>query len=233
METLKPIVINLPTRGACAVDYIDYFDEGRYGPDKPFFIKRFSDFDEVAAQMNMCLQLQTTEGSLIHGTMGGTSIGRLHIENKWVEPLIAKNTKYPQRAQYKIRFMIRIKFYGEFSYIDIGAKWKAGDDEDPERIIVILPEDLEIVNYCCISREDAQYILDKLILKRDATGKSTSINYDGTQTYSPDGTATISTNSLIEKYLNQKENDEKAASAVYIGDDNFVLTDDEGLITIE
>lgn len=48
MAVLKPIVLNLPTRGACAVDYIDYFDEGQYGPDKPFFVARFDDFQQVA-----------------------------------------------------------------------------------------------------------------------------------------------------------------------------------------
>ena len=38
---LTPIVLNFPDRGACAVDYIDYFDEGQYGPDKAFFVNRF------------------------------------------------------------------------------------------------------------------------------------------------------------------------------------------------
>ena len=65
-EILEPIVLNLTDRGACAVDYIDLFDEGMYGPDKPFFIGRFKNLDDVAAQMNKCLELQSIEGSLIH-----------------------------------------------------------------------------------------------------------------------------------------------------------------------
>ena len=47
MALLKPIVLNLTTRGNTAVDYIDYFDEGHYGPDKPHFVGRFDDLTQL------------------------------------------------------------------------------------------------------------------------------------------------------------------------------------------
>jgi hypothetical protein len=224
MALLKPIVLNLPKRGACAVDYIDYFDEGHYGPDKPFFVNRFDDLDQVAAQMDKCLKLQTTPGSLIHGADGSTSLGRLDIEGKWVEPLSMKESKFPRRAYYKIRFLLRIKFYGEFAYIDLGAEWTPADLEDPSRIIVILPDDLKVVNRSMISEDDANWIRDEIVKR---------LTYTGVETYSPDGTSSPSSNELVEKYLAQKEEDEKRLSATYIFDDEYALSDDEGLLTIE
>ena len=51
-ENLTPQVIAFPTRGNTAVDYIDYFDEGIYGPDKAFVVNRFQTIAEVAAQID-------------------------------------------------------------------------------------------------------------------------------------------------------------------------------------
>jgi hypothetical protein len=116
-EILEPIVLNLTDRGACAVDYIDLFDEGMYGPDKPFFIGRFKNLDDVAAQMNKCLELQSIEGSLIH-------YRRLHQDHVFREFPADINDPYPNKARNAIRFMLRIKFYGDFGYLDIGKKWE-------------------------------------------------------------------------------------------------------------
>lgn len=225
MAILKPIVLNFPTRGATAVDYIDYFDEGHYGPDKPFFVNRFNTLEEVAAQMDECLKLQTTPGSMIHGGVDD-STKRLTIDGKWAEPLILQSPseKYPQRAQYKIRFLLRFKFYGEFAYLDLGATWKAGDDTDPSKIIVILPDELTVVNRSMISLEDAEYIKDIII---------SLLTYDGTQVYSPDGTTTISSNTWKDKFIAQREEESRMMTATYVADDGFIFTDDNGLLTIE
>ena len=226
MALLKPIVLNFPKRGACAVDYIDYFDEGHYGPDKPFFVNRFDTLNEVAAQIDECLKLQTTPGSLIHGSDGSNSMGRLDIEGKWVEPLSVKESKFPRRAFYKIRFLLRFKFYGESAYIDLGAKWAPSDFEDPSRIIVILPNDLEVVNYSMISLDDANWVRDEIVKL---------LTYTGVESYSPNGVATVSSDSnpLVEKYLAQKEEDEKRLNATYIFDDEYALKDDDGILIVE
>lgn len=224
-ELLKPIVLHLPDRGACAVDYIDYFDEGQYGPDKPFFVNRYDNFSTIAKQMDMCLALQTTPGAMIH------TPSRLTVANKWVEPLSSKNDLFPQRAQYKIRFLLRIKFYGEFAYIDIGVNWK-NSDMDTNRLQIVEAKDLTVVNRCWISEKDANAICD--MIKKELT-------YDGTQAYvMSDGVPSIakSSNEIITAYAAQKLADENKAkeeaalnAALLMGTDEFVLTDGNSLIS--
>lgn len=221
MAVLKPIVLNLPTRGACAVDYIDYFDEGQYGPDKPFFVARFDDFQQVAEQMRTCLSLQGNENSLIH-------FNRHHIEGKFIEPLKDPNEKYPQRAQYMIRFMLRIKFYGEFAYIDIGKRW---DDTDPASAYYITANDLEVINRCMISAEDANEILETYI--KGATVNGVAFKDTPAEKYElNDSTVTISplTEGAAYEYLQEKEAE---ANANYIFSEDGLLSDGDTLLTFE
>lgn len=228
MAELKPIVLTFPTRGASAVDYIDYFDEGHYGPDKPFFVGRFDDLKQVAAQMHKCLSLQTTPGSMIHGGVDD-STKRLYIEGKWGEPLTVNSGKepFPYRAQYKIRFMIRIKFYGEFAYIDLGAKWQP-KDANTSRIIVVTPDELEVVDRCMVSREDAKWIRDQIVTELKTLG------YDGTQSYNTStGEVEAASNELTQKLQKQIEEDNKIETSMYVADSGAVLSDGETLITIE
>lgn len=211
---LEPIVLDLDDRGLSAIDYIDYFDEGLYGPDKPYFVARFKKLSQIAEQMSKCLALQTTQGSLIHHR-------RLCIPDKWTEPLISKDEKYPQRAQYVIRFMLRIRFYGDFAYLDIGKKWTDADVKALEDgTLTVLPEDLTIINKCWISEADAQKILDLII---------DNLSYTGTQKYDP---VTASIVSLSEKELEELENAKLAAAAVYLTDGEIVLGDVEGALNI-
>ena len=214
MAVLKPIVINLPTRGACAVDYIDYFDEGQYGPDKLFFVSRFDNFDDVAAQMNACLALQGNPNSMIHH--------RRHcVEGKWVEPLVSSEEKYPQRAKYMIRFMIRIKFFGEFAYIDFGKKW---DDTNPESAIYVEASELEVVNRCMLSEEDANYILENLIKPYlSQTPQTYVLNEDGTYNLE-----TLSSGPAYETI--QAKIAAQNANYLIIGDE--ALSDGKDLLTI-
>lgn len=226
-EQLKPIVLHLTDRGTCAVDYIDYFDEGQYGPDKAFFVCRTQDFTAIAKQMDLCLALQTTPNSMIH------SPSRLEIADKWVEPLNFKNSLYPRRAHYKIRFLLRIKFYGEFAYIDLGAKWKP-TDMDANRIQVVEAKDLEVINRCWISERDANDICEMIKEK---------LTYDGTQSYKVvDGVPVMeqnSSNELITAYAAQKAEDERIKqeqealeAAILISDEDDIFSDDEGLISL-
>lgn len=209
---LTPIVLNFPDRGYCAVDYIDYFDEGQYGPDKAFFVKRFGTDDEnplagIAAQMNACLALQNTEGSMIH-------VNRTDIPDKWMDPMTSKSDPFPRRAQYKIRFLLRIKFYGDYAYIDLGAKWKPGEDLTLGAPIV-KATDLTVVNRCWISERDAQYVLDEL--------KESGLNFNDRTAYDA---STGSVRELSEEELQEKE---AAAEATYLTeDDETLLVDDSG-----
>ena len=44
------------------------------------------------------------------------------------------------------------------------------DFEDPSRIIVILPNDLEVVNYSMISLDDAKWVRDEIVKLLTYTG---------------------------------------------------------------
>ena len=223
---LKPIVIDLPDRGLCAIDYIDYFDEGRYGADNIHFISRFDNLNDIAAQMDKCLSLQSTKGSLIH-------INRLHVPNKWIEPLQDQDEKYPQRAQYAIRFMLRIRFFGDFGYLDIGAKWneeltgaakEALESDEDDIFFKILPNQLEIVNSCWLSYRDAVEILN--VLKGESTNTknqtlvSTPISYTGNEKYEQE------TNSIMPMSAEEIE----AANLAYLTDGESSITDGDGVL---
>lgn len=206
---LTPIVLNFPDRGSCAVDYIDYFDEGQYGPDKAFFVGRFQKLDEIATQMNACLALQNTPGSMIH-------VNRTNIPDKWMDPMTSQTDPFPRRAQYKIRFLLRIKFYGDYAYIDLGAKWSPDDDLTLGAPIVT-SEDLEVVNKCWISEKDANFILDEL--------KDAGLSFNGSTTY--DAT-TASVRALTEEELATIEEEKAVAAANYIADDESFFVDADG-----
>lgn len=215
-----PIVLTFPDRGTCAIDYIDYFDEGLYGPDKAHFIARFNKntdpFKSIAEQMNTCLSLQNNPNSMIH-------VNRTCLPDKWMDPLTSKTDPYPKRAQYKIRFLLRIKFYGESAYVDLGSRWKATDDLSQPIEVLALKDggDLEVVNFSCISKSDAQFILDTLY--------ENGLSYNGTTKYNPEtGKAEL----LSEEELAAKEQAKIAAAAIYLSDGETILADDEGMITL-
>jgi hypothetical protein len=178
--------------------------------------------------MRACLALQGNENSLIH-------FKREKVEGKWGEPLIIEegNEPYPYRAQYKIRFMLRIKFYGDFAYLDIGQKWAPG--EDPTDTIYVEPAQLEVVNRCMLSEADAQTILNNYILGAELTvnGSKAVFAQIGKEKYSvTDGNVTIEqlTSGPIAEALAALE---KERLATYVTDDNAVLSDGETLLTIE
>jgi hypothetical protein len=223
LTELEPIVLDLKDRGLSAIDYIDYFDEGLYGPDKPYFVARFKKLSQVAEQIDKCLALQTTEGSLIHHR-------RAHIPDKWIEPLVDKDEPYPQRAQYAIRFMLRIRFYGDFAYLDIGRRWKPGDIEAAANgTLKISGSDLEVINKCWLSDEDATKILLLLKGENDGLKLPYTIKYDGSQKYDPE---TASVTALTAAELEAIENAELEATAVYLTDGESVLGDAEGALNI-
>jgi hypothetical protein len=210
-ENLTPQVIAFPTRGNTAVDYIDYFDEGVYGPDKAFFVNRFQKIEDIAAQIDKCLNLQNTPGSMIH-------INRTDIPDKWVDPLSSKTDLWPRRAQFKIRFLLRFKFYGDYAYIDLGAKWKKG--EDLTQPVIVTKDELEVVNCSWISLADANYIKDLIVEKLTFSDNSYL------------DTATAEIKELTEEMKSEKEAQKAAAMATYIGDEEFVLGDDDGFLTV-
>jgi hypothetical protein len=211
---LEPIVLDLPIRGLSAIDYIDYFDEGLYGPDKPYFVARYKNLKQLSEQMDKCLALQTTEGSLIH-------YRREHIADKWVEPLISPEEEYPQRAYYAIRFMLRIRFYGDFAYIDLGKKWEEGDIEAIKNgTFAVLPSQLEVINKCWIADQDAEYIKELIC---------SNLSYTGNEKYDASSASVVA---LSQEELEKLEEAKLEAAAIFLTDGESVLGDAEGALNI-
>lgn len=225
MAILKPIVLNLPDRGTCAVDYIDYFDEGQYGPDKPFFVNRFDDLNGVAEQMRACLALQGNENSLIHNN-------RHYVEGKWISPLVSKDEPYPQRAQYAIRFMLRIKFYGEFAYLDIGKSWLG---LDPTDTLYIEPSQLEVLNRCMLTQNDAEAILQMLLdtTIQDTGKKFSEIGKEKYEVNKENGETSIQVLSDSDAISIKLARQEHALYATYISDGETLYADNDGLISLD
>ena len=150
-------------------------------------------------------------------------VNRTCLPDKWMDPLTSKTDPYPKRAQYKIRFLLRIKFYGEFAYIDLGSKWKPTDDlTQPIEVLASKDNgDLEVVNFSWISKRDAQFILDTLY--------DNGLFYDGTTKYNPE---TGKAEPLSAEELAAKEEAKAAANAIYLSDGETVLSDDEGMLIL-
>lgn len=218
MALLKPIVLNLTTRGNTAVDYIDYFDEGHYGPDKPHFVGRFDDLTQVAEQIRVCLALQGNEGSMIHNS-------RHHVEGKWIEGLADRNDPYVQKAQYKIRFLIRMKFYGEFAYLDIGKRWEEG--EDPSEPYYVEAADLEVLNRCMLSKEDAEDILN-MIKSVEVLANAKPEKYMGVDSEGKPIIEELTSGPIFDAI----QNAHAAAAATYMTDDGLILADDDGMLIL-
>lgn len=216
---LTPIVLKFPDRGSCAVDYIDYFDEGQYGPDKAFFVGRYQKLEDIAAQMNKCLALQTNLGSMIH-------VNRCDIPDKWTTYFVdAEKADHPRRAQYKIRFLLRIKFYGDYAYVDLGVKWKKDEDLDTIEPIIITPDQLEVVNRCWISEADAKYILEEL---KNATASASTeklLSFTETQIY--DATQD-SVREMTDEEKTALDEVKALSNANLLTDGESIFTDAEG-----
>ena len=218
MALLKPIVLNLPTRGNTAVDYIDYFDEGHYGPDKPHFVGRFDDLTQVAEQIRVCLSLQGNENTMIHNS-------RHRVEGKWVEALADRNDPYVQKAQYKIRFLLRLKFYGEFAYLDIGKRWEEG--EDPTAPYYVEAGDFEVLNRCMLSAEDADKILE-MVKSTEVLANAKPEKYIGVDEEGNPIIEDLTSGPIFDAIQNSRA----MATALFLGDDDLILTDDEGMLAI-
>lgn len=220
---MEPIVLDLPDRGLCAIDYIDYFDEGLYGPDKPYFVARFKKLSDIAAQMDKCLALQTTKGSLIH-------FNRHHIPDKYIEPLKNPEEEYPQRAQYCIRFMLRFRFYGDFAYLDIGKKWEEGDIEAAVAgTLKVTPDQLTVVNKCWLSDKDAESILNLIKGTNEGDKLAYTLSYSGQEKYVPESSQLAK---LSDDEIEEMHSKELEAAAIFLTDGESVLGDAEGALNI-
>lgn len=154
-------VITLSNGVKKVVDYIDLFDEGVYGADNLFLRARlYADkttdlFGEVKEAVN----------KLLSDSSSKYDINRLNVPNKkfFTDDAFDKSRKSPNRAQYRIQFLIRIHFYGDFGYLHFGIPW---DDEDPAveaDLKTPAISDMKPLKWCWIADEEAKMIIDKIV----------------------------------------------------------------------
>lgn len=158
------------------VDYIDLFDEGRFGADKLFLRGSFATFEEVAKQVN----------AFVNSAKPGTSIWsdpkvarKISDENRldnptkkfWGNPDLTKTEEnpWPCKADYRLLFFMKIHFHNDFGYIWFGLPWTEDNtpplggniDEEGEYATSKLKiKDFKVLKHCWISREDAEYVLN-------------------------------------------------------------------------
>lgn len=138
------------------IDYIDLFDEGTYGAEMLYLAGRFPTLSEVKAQIQKFFAEASKD---IYDN------NRLNIPNKRF--ILNHNSfshlKCPKRAAYRVQFLLRIHYYGDFGYLHVGIPW--GEDEDPGSPAELAPPDTSkftILKKCWLSDEEAEKILKEI-----------------------------------------------------------------------
>lgn len=127
---------NFRHRGRQTIDFIDLFDECRYGANKLYFRGRFPSAGEVANQITKALDPaykdygggnpvafdKMQDGEMVYAE--GIALNRYsYPETKfWVAP-DPKDT-YPRKAKYAVQFMMRLHFHMDWAYIIVGLPWE-------------------------------------------------------------------------------------------------------------
>ena len=131
-----PQIIAFPDRGHSAIAWIDYFDETTYGADKLFFKKRCKTIQEVADEILTTAAIPHTKvpkGNVAGGIQFDfpiASINRYNVPDKKFLTFPDTLDPYPYKAKYAMRMLLRIKFYNDFGYMEIGIPWKPLYNED-------------------------------------------------------------------------------------------------------
>lgn len=153
------------------IDYIDLFDEGRFGSDKLFLRGSFSTLKDVHDQVNAFLS-SSAEGESIYSTPAKVreiaDYNRLFDPNRRIWKLSEKyigTDPYPYRAEYRLLFFVKVHFHLDFAYIWFGIPWTddntpaPGEKLDPIEGNISI-DDLQLLKHTWISREDAEIILE-------------------------------------------------------------------------
>lgn len=163
------------------LDYVDLFDEGRFGADKLFLRGSFSTLSAVSEQVKAFLTTKDSpepkdEDEYISPFSDPNVAREIADHNRLFDPnrKIWKlsdpdpNDCYPQKATYRLLFFVKLHFNLDFAYIWFGIPWdESGFDlSDPEAelnsIEDIALDDLRVLRHTWISREDAEMVLDKI-----------------------------------------------------------------------
>lgn len=149
------------------IDYIDFFDEGQFGAENLYLANRFHGTDTESALtevQNQITSFFTTADKDIY------DINRLNVPNKkfFTNSCKEMSLKSPRRARYRLEFLLRIHFYGDFGYLHIGIPWdkwiETEIDPAPGTTLTAVTaadiEKLEVLKYCWLSKDEADAILN-------------------------------------------------------------------------
>lgn len=180
-----PQIIAFPDRGHSAIAWIDYFDETTYGADKLFFKKRCKTIQEVADEMKATARQdhikKISNTNISYGVQLGdfpiASLNRYNVPDKKFLTFPNDLDPYPYKAKYAMRMLLRIKFYNDFGYMEIGIPWKplynedgtintkypTGKDGEDEIIDTTSNwKDYSVLNCTWLSKNDAEFLLKNL-----------------------------------------------------------------------
>lgn len=172
------------------LDYVDLFDEGRFGADKLFLRGSFSCLDNVREQVNSFLTGTDTKDEEgydlpIYATPAIareiSDKNRLFDPNRRIWKLSeATDEKYPYKSQYRLMFFIKLHFHTDFAYIWFGVPWsnpKAQDELNAGQLNPIKDtydlSDLKLLKHVWISPEDAKIIVDYIAARIDSIDNAT------------------------------------------------------------
>lgn len=179
-----PQIIAFPDRGHSAIAWIDYFDETTYGADKLFFKKRCKTIQEVVDAMKVTAAQDhikaTSNTNTVNGIQMGNfpiaSINRYNVPDKKFLTFPDALDPYPYKAKYAMRMLLRIKFYNDFGYMEIGIPWKSlynedgtintkyptGKDGEDDIDATYNINGYSVLNCTWISKRDAEFLLKNL-----------------------------------------------------------------------
>ena len=118
---------DFPDRGRTTVRYIDLFDECRHGADRLFFRGRFDTIFDVRAQIEAALDPSYEKfgggNPVARNAEGGIALNRYHVTEKrhWIPA--PDGDPYPNKADYAVQFLLRLRTWEDFLYVTVGVPW--------------------------------------------------------------------------------------------------------------
>lgn len=138
MASISEKTFDFRDRGRQVVDWFDLFDECKYGADNLFFRGRFETDSEVAEQIAASLDSKYKDmgaGNPVRVDNDGeyaegNSLHRYNVpcQEHWTPP--DPKDPYPYKARYAVRFLLRLHFYNDYGYIEVGVPWEKLRNED-------------------------------------------------------------------------------------------------------
>lgn len=175
MEALaNTITFDLPDRGIAIAQYVDLYDEGRFGAGQLAWRGRFdsSNIDTIANDVIFKLLIGEERDEYLPMSKE-LAVNRLNDPFVRYAVLPELGDEYPHKSQFMVHFRLRIKFNSDAAVIDFGKRWAKyrnndgtlndqyplGKYTDQEQYKQIDEGDLEILNTCGISYNDAFAVL--------------------------------------------------------------------------